>query len=388
LSKNNNSFLQSPIIEGSSEMNEEDDEIFKLKNPRARFKEETPNKSSGKILPHSTPSMLDLLNSSSDSSSDDERDENQDENQDENHGVCEDGLTPVSDWIVIDGDEPDPTSFTDFNMTLSPPVPTTPTKEEILQEMKSKKKKNKKKRSKQDHDEEDDEEDGDFVVLGKRRRKSMRLKNKKTKGGYLDDLMEEEKLERGGGDVMINIEEEEGVEDDFMAEENVIPLTPPSTSSQNSKRGKKKKKKREDENSEDEDDAFQVLMKSSGKRKSKRKRSKRKSGGNSEEDEDDFMDAPSFRQRFEADNHHDENDHPNAETSPFSASKSMLHFPKVLIFAHHKTMMDALEDGIKDMGIQMIRVDGSTGQKRRHELIKSFQTKPQISGVFEIKRFF
>jgi len=224
----------------------------------------------------------------------------------------------------------------------------------------------------------------------------MRLKNKKnkTKVGYLDDLMEEEKLEREGGGDVINIEEEEGVEDDFMSAEDVIPLTPPtSTNSQkSSKRGKKKKKKkREDENSQEdedeEDDAFQVLMKSSGKRKisKRRKRGKRKSS--EEDEEDDFMDAPSFRQRFANNNHHDENDHPNADTSPFSASKSMLHFPKVLIFAHHKIMMDALEDGIKEMGIQMIRVDGSVGQKKRHELIKSFQTKPQISGIFKIRDF-
>ena len=47
---------------------------------------------------------------------------------------------------------------------------------------------------------------------------------------------------------------------------------------------------------------------------------------------------------------------------------------KILIFGHHKSVMDSLEDCIKDMNLNHIRVDGEVSVANRDSLINQFQT--------------
>ncbi|XP_059152486.1 SWI/SNF-related matrix-associated actin-dependent regulator of chromatin subfamily A-like protein 1 [Physella acuta] len=49
---------------------------------------------------------------------------------------------------------------------------------------------------------------------------------------------------------------------------------------------------------------------------------------------------------------------------------------KFLVFAHHKEMLDCIEDGIKSQSpdINYIRIDGRTSSELRHEFCKKFQT--------------
>ena len=46
---------------------------------------------------------------------------------------------------------------------------------------------------------------------------------------------------------------------------------------------------------------------------------------------------------------------------------------KIIVFAHHKKVMDALEDCLRDFGVLYIRVDGDATQTKRDALIKQFQ---------------
>ena len=46
---------------------------------------------------------------------------------------------------------------------------------------------------------------------------------------------------------------------------------------------------------------------------------------------------------------------------------------KIIVFAHHKKVMDALEDCLRDFGVLYIRVDGDATQAKRDALIKQFQ---------------
>ena len=46
---------------------------------------------------------------------------------------------------------------------------------------------------------------------------------------------------------------------------------------------------------------------------------------------------------------------------------------KIIVFAHHKKVMDALEDCLRDCGVVYIRVDGDATQSKRDTLIRQFQ---------------
>jgi len=48
---------------------------------------------------------------------------------------------------------------------------------------------------------------------------------------------------------------------------------------------------------------------------------------------------------------------------------------KCLIFAHHRFMLDTLEDMVQKARVGYIRIDGSTSQDRRPNLVKQFQTQ-------------
>ncbi|CAM9993831.1 unnamed protein product, partial [Choristocarpus tenellus] len=52
---------------------------------------------------------------------------------------------------------------------------------------------------------------------------------------------------------------------------------------------------------------------------------------------------------------------------------------KVLVFAHHKNVLDALDKGVlKNGGIEYIRIDGRTKAKDRQVLVERFQSRPQL----------
>ena len=48
---------------------------------------------------------------------------------------------------------------------------------------------------------------------------------------------------------------------------------------------------------------------------------------------------------------------------------------KFLLFAHHHILLDALEEKLKSLETQFIRIDGKTPQQRRPELVEKFQTQ-------------
>jgi len=40
-------------------------------------------------------------------------------------------------------------------------------------------------------------------------------------------------------------------------------------------------------------------------------------------------------------------------------------WPKVLFFAHHSEVLDGIEHGLRDIGVELIRIDGSTTPEKR-----------------------
>ena len=48
---------------------------------------------------------------------------------------------------------------------------------------------------------------------------------------------------------------------------------------------------------------------------------------------------------------------------------------KFVLFAHHHILLDALEDKLKSLETQFIRIDGRTPQQQRYELVEKFQTQ-------------
>ncbi|ADM11682.1 Snf2/Rad54-like helicase [Encephalitozoon intestinalis ATCC 50506] len=51
---------------------------------------------------------------------------------------------------------------------------------------------------------------------------------------------------------------------------------------------------------------------------------------------------------------------------------------KFIIFCHHVEMMDGLEEFLREKGVSIIRIDGSTPSSNRHMLVKSFQENEEI----------
>jgi len=51
---------------------------------------------------------------------------------------------------------------------------------------------------------------------------------------------------------------------------------------------------------------------------------------------------------------------------------------KFIVFAHHKSVMDGLEDYVKKQKVGYIRIDGSTSVDARHERVQAFQNNDDI----------
>ena len=51
---------------------------------------------------------------------------------------------------------------------------------------------------------------------------------------------------------------------------------------------------------------------------------------------------------------------------------------KLILFGHHKVIMDAMSETCEQMGVSFIRIDGSTPQKHRHTLVERFQTEKDM----------
>jgi SNF2 family DNA or RNA helicase len=47
---------------------------------------------------------------------------------------------------------------------------------------------------------------------------------------------------------------------------------------------------------------------------------------------------------------------------------------KILIFAHHKDVMDSIDDLLQEEGVQFVRIDGGTSMASRTKLVETFQT--------------
>jgi SNF2 family DNA or RNA helicase len=61
----------------------------------------------------------------------------------------------------------------------------------------------------------------------------------------------------------------------------------------------------------------------------------------------------------------------NKKNSSKKRSRCLDH--KIIVFAHHKAVMNALEDCFKDLRVLYIRVDGDVSTSKRDELIRKFQ---------------
>lgn len=58
---------------------------------------------------------------------------------------------------------------------------------------------------------------------------------------------------------------------------------------------------------------------------------------------------------------------------------------KILVFAHHKTVLDALEDCIRQMDVGYVRIDGSVATGARNNMIATFQEDDEVGGVVKNK---
>lgn len=66
--------------------------------------------------------------------------------------------------------------------------------------------------------------------------------------------------------------------------------------------------------------------------------------------------------------------------------KLISHGEKIIVFAHHHTMLDGLEETAQVSNIQYIRIDGTTSSPKRHALITSFQDDPNVKlAILSIK---
>ena len=51
---------------------------------------------------------------------------------------------------------------------------------------------------------------------------------------------------------------------------------------------------------------------------------------------------------------------------------------KILMFGHHRIILDALEESVKKKKTKYMRIDGSVPQKKRHERVQQFQKDPEM----------
>lgn len=54
---------------------------------------------------------------------------------------------------------------------------------------------------------------------------------------------------------------------------------------------------------------------------------------------------------------------------------------KLLVIGHHKAVLDQIQDSLTSGNIQHIRIDGSTNDRRRSELVKCFQSQQECRVV-------
>jgi SWI/SNF-related matrix-associated actin-dependent regulator 1 of chromatin subfamily A len=58
---------------------------------------------------------------------------------------------------------------------------------------------------------------------------------------------------------------------------------------------------------------------------------------------------------------------------------------KVLFFAHHRTMLDALEQAAAEARVRCLRIDGATPADERQALVRTFQSLPaDESAIFAL----
>lgn len=51
---------------------------------------------------------------------------------------------------------------------------------------------------------------------------------------------------------------------------------------------------------------------------------------------------------------------------------------KFLVFAHHQTVMNSIEDSFKKQKVGYVRIDGKVAAETRHDRVKAFQVDPKI----------
>ena len=58
--------------------------------------------------------------------------------------------------------------------------------------------------------------------------------------------------------------------------------------------------------------------------------------------------------------------------------RAIIHERKLVIFAHHRRVMDGLQAYLHAHGEALVRIDGSTPLPQRHVAIRRFQTEPTV----------
>lgn len=133
----------------------------------------------------------------------------------------------------------------------------------------------------------------------------------------------------------------------------------------------------EEEDEEFEEEDVKGKRKSSSSRSNKRrsigkqssaKTKKQKSPVDDDVDEDDII-------IFE-----DEELKKQSKDKVVTAAKSL--GQKILVFAHHHKVLDAIEEVLRTSEVGYIRVDGSTSQSRKTALIDEFKTQANVSLVY------
>ncbi len=54
---------------------------------------------------------------------------------------------------------------------------------------------------------------------------------------------------------------------------------------------------------------------------------------------------------------------------------------KILVFVHHKDVMDAIEDSLRELAVQYVRIDGGVSAAARNTLIARFQEDDVVSDL-------
>ncbi len=68
----------------------------------------------------------------------------------------------------------------------------------------------------------------------------------------------------------------------------------------------------------------------------------------------------------------------SSSSSPSSSLTGPAPLTKVLVFAHHRFMLDAVQSFLRHHGVRHIRIDGATPPSQRQQLANAFQTDPAV----------